>query len=241
MPFPASVKLFGEPNSMGTDDLFHKRKKIRERKAGNRKPKAGSYLIVTEGEQTEPNYFEGLAKRVREACSGGRIDVPSFDIKGEGRNTVSLVKEAARINDLPENNYQHVWVVFDKDDFGDFDEAIELAANCGFNVAWSNQSFEYWLCLHFDYLDEALDRSQYCSRLSSIFKRRRIDYAGYRKNMPNIYELVTKHGDVTNAIEFAKKRRREFEECFGADSKRSDWDPCTTVDLLVAELNAYLQ
>ena len=63
----------------------------------------------------------------------------------------------------------------------------------------------------------------------------------YRKNMPNIYELVTKHGDVAHAIEFAKKRRREFEECFGADSKRSDWDPCTTVDLLVSELNAYLR
>ena len=87
---------------MGTDDLHRKRKKLDERKAGNRKPKAGSYLIVTEGEQTEPNYFRGLAKKVREACAGGRIDVPSFDIQGEGRKTVPLVKEAARINGLPE-------------------------------------------------------------------------------------------------------------------------------------------
>lgn len=226
---------------MGTDDLFHKRKKLKERKAGNKKPKSDSYLIVTEGEQTEPNYFEGLARRVQEACSGGRIDVPVFDIKGEGRNTVSLVREAARINDLPESSYQHVWVVFDRDDFKDFDEAIELATSYGFNVAWSNQSFEYWLCLHFDYMDEALDRGQYCARLSSILKRRRIDSAGYRKNMPNIYKLVTKHGNVDNAIEFAKMRRREFEESFGVNSKRSDWDPCTTVDLLVEELDTYFR
>lgn len=238
---PASAKLSGELNSMGTDNLFHKRKKLKERKAGNRKPKAESYLIVTEGKQTEPNYFKGLANNVRKTCSGGRIDVPSIEVRGEGRSTVSLVKEAGRINDLPENNYQHIWIVFDKDDFDDFNDAIELAANYGFNVAWSNQSFEYWLYLHFDYLDTALDRTQICVKLSSIFKQNRIDPNGYRKNMPNIYELVTEHGNVDDAIEHAKKRRREFEECFGSDSNRSDWDPCTTVDLLVDELNAYLR
>ncbi|MBS5865369.1 MAG: RloB domain-containing protein [Coriobacteriaceae bacterium] len=226
---------------MGTDNLFHKRKKPKERKAGSRKPKSDSYLIVTEGEQTEPNYFKGLAKSVQDACAGGRIDVPVFDIQGEGRNTVSLVKEAVRINDLPENNYQHVWVVFDKDDFDDFEQAIKLAHDCGFNVAWSNQSFEYWLCLYFDYMDGALDRTQYCTKLSTIFKRRRIDTTGYHKNKENIYELVTNNGNVTNAIEFAKKRRRELEEHLGQKSNRSDWDPCTTVDLLVSELNSYLR
>ena len=241
MLFQAYARLYGGPSSMGSDDLFNKRKKPKERKAGNRKPKSDSYLIVTEGEQTEPNYFKGLAESVQAACSGGRIDIPSFDIQGEGCNTVSLVKEAARINDLPENNYQHVWVVFDKDNFDDFDDAIELAVSCGFNVAWSNQSFEYWLCLYFDYLDEALDRSQYCTRLSTIFKRRRIDSFGYRKNMPNIYELVTKHGNVYNAIKFAQKRRNEFSERLGRDSKRADWDSCTTVDKLVSDLNNYLK
>ena len=49
--------------------------------------------------------------------------------------------------------YSQVWVVFDKDDFDDFDEAVALAEKYGFKVAWSNQSFEYWLYLHFNYSD----------------------------------------------------------------------------------------
>jgi len=226
---------------MGSDDLFHKRKKLKERKAGSLKPKVDSYLIVTEGKRTEPNYFEGLARSVRQACSGGRIDVPSFDIRGEGMNTVSLVQEAARINELPESNYQHVWVVFDKDDFDTFDQAIALADAYGFNVAWSNPCFEYWLCSHFEYVDGALDRSQYFVKLSKIFKGRGICQTGYSKNIANIYGLVTDNGSVDEAIKRARKRRREFEDSLGSGSKKAGWDPCTTVDLLVSELNEYLK
>lgn len=58
--------------------------------------------------------------------------------------------------------YQNIWVVFDKDDFKDFDEAIRLGKEKGYKIAWSNQSFEYWLYLHFNYADTALHRDDWC-------------------------------------------------------------------------------
>lgn len=46
---------------MGTDDLFKKRRQQREqRKHEFKSPRANSFLIVTEGEKTEPLYFRGI-------------------------------------------------------------------------------------------------------------------------------------------------------------------------------------
>lgn len=51
---------------MGTDDLFKKRRAARkQRKHEYKIPKANSFLIVTEGERTEPLYFEGIKKDFR--------------------------------------------------------------------------------------------------------------------------------------------------------------------------------
>ena len=46
---------------MGSDDLFKKRREARtQRKHEYKTTKANSYLIVTEGERTEPLYFNPL-------------------------------------------------------------------------------------------------------------------------------------------------------------------------------------
>ena len=44
---------------MGSDDLFKKRREERNRRKENiRKQKSSNWLIVCEGKETEPNYFE---------------------------------------------------------------------------------------------------------------------------------------------------------------------------------------
>ena len=52
-----------------------------------------NYLIVCEGKQTEPNYFNGLKKKINEKY-GSKVDVliPNIEIKGTGENTTALVK-----------------------------------------------------------------------------------------------------------------------------------------------------
>jgi len=75
---------------MGTDNLYHKRSadKINRK----RKPKTGgkiSWLIVCEGEKTEPNYFKGVEAFFKnELAEEFKIN---FVVEGEGKNTLSLV------------------------------------------------------------------------------------------------------------------------------------------------------
>ncbi len=60
---------------MGSDDLFKKRREDRtKRKHEYKQPKANSFLIVTEGERTEPLYLKGMQKIIRERI-GGMVEV----------------------------------------------------------------------------------------------------------------------------------------------------------------------
>lgn len=80
---------------MGSDDLFKKRRAERQQRKHEFKiPKANSFLIVTEGERTEPLYFNGLKKLIEEKI-GGMVDiveVPTIDVFGEGSSTEKLIE-----------------------------------------------------------------------------------------------------------------------------------------------------
>ena len=132
--------------------------------------------------------------------------------------------------------YSQVWVVFDKDDFNDFDEAIALAEQYGFHVAWSNQSFEYWIYLHFNHSDSALHRDDWVSKLDELFKNRGISKTGYQKNDPNIFDIVREHGSLRAAVNSASR----MENFFKGTRKASQCDPCTTVHHLILELKPYI-
>lgn len=59
---------------MGTDNLFKKRREERkERKHDFKQSKANSFLIVTEGERTEPLYLKGLQKKIIEKIGASCI------------------------------------------------------------------------------------------------------------------------------------------------------------------------
>ena len=224
---------------MGTDNLHKKRhEKLEARKAESRNPKPNSFLIVSEGEKTEPLYFDGLASYINKKF-GDSIDVqkPIIETCGEGKCTVSLVKAAERIVSRSKIVYSQIWVVFDKDDFKDFDDAIELAEKMGYNVAWSNQSFEYWIYLHFNYSDSALHRDGWVEKLSEIFKQRKICSDGYKKNDPNVFSLATTHGSLRLAMKYSNK----IESTYNDGQKPSKCDPCTMVHHLVEQLTPYLE
>lgn len=226
---------------MGSDDLFKKRRA--ERKHRNyefRKPKANSFLIVTEGERTEPLYFEGLARHIEEEI-GGNVEVyeiPLINIKGEGCATSKLIEMTDELVSKAKIIYQNIWVVFDKDDFADFDQAIEEGQNRGYRVAWSNQAFEYWLYLHFCYSDSALHRDGWKEKLNDAFKKYQLGDGKYHKNDKNIYELVDSFDGVNTAIKNAKRRMAGYD---ARRCKPSEYDPGTTVYLLVEILKKYLK
>ena len=204
-------------------------KAAKKRKVATR-DKIVRFLVVCEGERTEPNYFKGLVK-------DRYSEVRSEEIVGEGRSTCALVKKTEEIRQRLEHQRQlefdRVWVVFDKDDFNDFNEAIALAERKGYGAAWSNEAFELWYLLHLIYLDAAISRVDYIAKLEAEIRRfEGYKYFKYRKNDEGIYALLQKIGNEELAKERAQKLRRFFEHTFDYKSHK----PCTTVDLLVEEL-----
>lgn len=228
----------GEWSIMGKFEEHRKGRGIRAHEF--RTPKANSYLIITEGKGTEPNYFHELRSLILEKV-GGNVDViniPKIEIKGIGQSTGKLIEAVEKTLNKSKIMYQNVWIVFDKDDFIDFDEAIELGQKSGYNIAWSNQSFEYWLFLHFNYSDAALHRNEWIEKLNCLFKQFNLNGGKYSKTCKNIYSIMDKNDGVNNAIKNAKKRMLNFNP---DENKPSEYDPGTTVYKLVEDLIEYLK
>lgn len=127
------------------------------------RPVRESFLILCEGEKTEPHYFNAFrlstaTVRALPVTAGDAMAVVKAAIK---RRQTEVNKG---------NTYDHYWVVFDKDSTPDvtFNDAIAIAEVGGFRVAYSNQAFELWYLLHFDYVSGPLHRSQYADRLSRL-------------------------------------------------------------------------
>lgn len=178
------------------------------------------FLIVCEGEQTEPNYFL-------------KFPIPKDSVvrvEGVGANTEYLVRTAImlRAESWEQNQirYDQVWCVFDRDSFEayHFNQALDLAKKNQIEVAYSNEAFELWYVLHFQYLDTGITREDYIKCLSLELKRK------YEKNDPNIYDELLPRQQT--AIQFAKTLLNQYQP------KNPEKDkPSTTVHILVEKLN----
>lgn len=127
-----------------------------------------SILIVCEGENTEPSYFNQF-----------RISSAIVKSVGVGFNTISLVNKALELSQ--KGKFDKIWCVFDKDDFKDedFNSAIQIAKDNNFGIGYSNQSFEYWLILHFnDHQGGSMHRKQYNKKINELLKPFKIIYDG---------------------------------------------------------------
>ncbi|WP_249170331.1 RloB family protein, partial [Porphyromonas levii] len=117
-----------------------------------------------------------------------------------GKSTCALVKRTLQIKDELERKRQlpfdRVWVVFDKDDFTDFNEAIQLATSYSFQRAWTNEAFELWYLLHFQYLDAGISRHNYIEKLQGeVRKHPRYENYEYKKNDVSVYKMLTTIGN----------------------------------------------
>ncbi len=196
------------------------RKKGRHRRRGlqrrvNVRELRQRFLIVCEGEKTEPNYFNSFR------VPGGVIDV-----RGLGQNTVRLVKRAIQL--MKEDDYDQVWCVFDRDIFPvkNFNAALRLAEKHGIKVAYSNETFELWYVLHFNYHESAMARHLYVERLTRLLG------VPYEKNLPDMYERLEILQET--AIQHAERLLKNYDP---PDPARNN--PSTTVHLLVQELNRF--
>ena len=83
------------------------------RSVATRSVKMTRHLIVCEGKETEPRYFEGMRAALR-ATDGRKVAVV---VRGSGKHTLGLLEYAEELCRYAPDPFDHVWLVFDKDDF----------------------------------------------------------------------------------------------------------------------------
>jgi len=172
------------------------------------------FLIVCEGAKTEPNYFKNF-----------RVPKTVIDVKGVGENPSRLVQSAIDLNAEADEEYDQVWCVFDRDDWPpqDFNSAIYKAESHNLKVAYSNEAFELWYVLHFEFLNTGIPRDDYIKKMTKLLGKK------YQKNSDTIYDDLRNR--QVNAIRNAEKLLASYNPLNpGQDN------PSTTVHLLVKEL-----
>lgn len=174
---------------------------------------------MCEGEKTEPNYFRSF--RVPK-------NVVEINVQGFGKNPSQLVKKAKELQD--QGDYDQVWCVFDRDDWipEDFNNAIHHAQSQGFKVAYSNEAFELWYVLHFEFLNAGIPRRDYRKKLDFLLQQK------YQKNSDTIYDELWAKQPI------AIKHATNLLEQYSNHQMPGTNNPSTTVHLLVQELNKYI-
>ncbi|CAK7044397.1 MAG: hypothetical protein DELT_02967 [Desulfovibrio sp.] len=141
-------------------------------------------------------------------------------------NRLSLVKLVKSYDIKPDADTE-VWVVFDVDDDpnGQTNGAVTLCKRLGYRAIISNECFEVWFKLHFDYFESALHRSALFEWMSQRFGCR------YEKNK-TIPTYPTLKGQLPTAIKNAKR----LAATYGEDIPHARRNPYTNVHDLVEAL-----
>ena len=226
---------------MGSDNLHIRRTAERKiRKENVLKQKSSNWLIICEGTKTEPNYFERAVDEINKKID----DEYKLKVKivGKGMNTKSLVKATdlqVRIDKYSTSivPYGKIFVVFDKDDFASdiFDKSINICETKGYIPLWSNQAFEFWILLHFNYIEGNISRTNYEQKINEYFKKAGLNYK-YSKNDETIYSKLAKYGSLELAKKYAAKIHRKFRNELPSKSKS-----CTTVYKFFEEIDNRLK
>lgn len=203
------------------------KKRDRNQRVGKRIPELGYYLIVTDTEETEKNYFEGLRDSIPAELKDRLV------IKVEKAKTAELVKRAMELIDA-ESQYRIPWIVFDRDQVKDFDEIIRMAEKNSIHAGWSNPCFEIWMYAYFGEMPAIRESYICCERFSVKFEK--VTGQKYQKNDGDIYRKLKQYGDEENAIQVA---RRCYKKCIeDGKEKPSEMWPASMVQGLVEEIKS---
>lgn len=192
-------------------------------------------LIVSEGIKTEPLYLEGFVRKIN-AQYKGLVKDNHIIIWGTGRNTKGLLKLVdKKVENGEWSHFEKIWLVYDKDDFpfDNFDNtqfSAEGRKDSNIRVAWSNESFELWLLLHFQEYVSDNGRQQYIEKLNTFFQ--------YSKARDDLFDVIMKKGSLKDAKRRAKKLYNGFLK--KGEKSPSKMVPATKVYELVEELESYI-
>lgn len=200
-------------------------KRYRRRRPSKRpKPRV---VVVTEGTVTEPGYLSSF-HRIHGSDSVVVEPVPlRKDPRSVVERAISEREDAAADIDGERDTF---WAMFDRDEFDNFKEALDLARGNGIPVAASNPCFELWPILHYELLDRPLDRHQCQRRLAELCP-------GYSMSSKRFEEAETIRDYHDQAVQRARTliARRDRDK----DEKVPLGNPSTTVHELTEHMRRW--
>lgn len=215
--------VFGEVMIMSKRDRSGNKRAARN--VATRKPVLGYYLIVTDTEETENNYFEGIRNALPEDIRN-KIIIKVF------RSRTDKLVEACHtcMKELP--HIVKPWIVLDRDQVENFNNIISKAESKGIKVGWSNPCIEIWFDAYFGNMHNYQTSVECCKKFSKQFKK--ITNKEYEKSDSEIYVLLKEYGDETSAIKIADLKLQQHLK--DNNNIPADMIPCTKVHLLVNEI-----
>lgn len=209
--------------------------RTQERRKGGRRPIRlrnirKTFHVICEGANTEPDYFNAFPLP--------NVKVRSFGLGQQRKKLVESAIQYIEREEIKIDNTEEVWVVFDfdiKEDQiakirQDFNEAIRLAKANNIKCAISNDCFELWFYLHYQYTDIPNRRDWYYTVLKTQLG---LSYNKNKDISTKMYELIK--GKQSIAIGNAKKLEKIHKGKLPYEK-----NPYTSVYVLVEALNEYL-
>ena len=190
-----------------------------------------TFLIVCEG-QSEELYFKSFP-----VITASVKPVPL------GCSKITLVECAKAI--VADEKYDEVWCVFDMDykpdvkgQYKDFDNAIKSANAAGFKCAYSNDAFELWYVLHYQFIDQEQLRTFFFKKLSGFWSINYEKDGKTKKFSRSIYDLLENDENASQV-----KARTRAKKLFESQKEKSFHlqNPVTKVYELVESLNLHLR
>ena len=195
------------------------------------------HLVVSEGKETEPRYFEGVRAALG-AANGRKVAIV---VKGTGKHTLDLLDFAVEHCRYAPETFDHVWLVFDKDDFpaADFDAMERKCAELfdgsrTFHALWSNPCFELWPLLHLRYTTAPMTATE-CQRALAQAMSKDLGVE-YRKNLGGLFGMV----DGQRAAALHRVQRLEAHHGELGNAKPSAQNPATKVGEIFDVIGPYL-
>lgn len=189
-----------------------------------RSPELGYYLIITDGEETEKNYFNGLRDSLPEDI---KDKIVITTITTDRKSLIFRVKD----EQANQPGFRKTWVVFDKDQDGTFDSLVEDIEELGASAGWSNPCFEIWMSAYFEAMPNYSTSTECCKGFSHSFKSK--TRKEYKKNDQDIYARLIKSGNEEKAISIADSK---LKGAMKRTSIPSEMCPATTVQKLIKEI-----
>ena len=196
-------------------------------RVANKYQARNKFYILTNGEQTEKNYFDLL--KAKHSIYEVKVEFVNADPLGLVEYAIRNFKDA-----------NQVWCVFDVDNsYRDnrLVPALKKAEDSGIKIAYSNMAFEVWLISHFERCEKELQVKDYTAILNKYLKDKGATYSKNDKELLKKYFIPLCRDAVQNAKVVYQTRVKNFREVCPNDRLPIwNWNSSTDVFKLVEAL-----